>query len=132
MVFVINDVLLVHLPSLQSLDLGGNYHGTAWPFTTTIVPLTYIRLSLPNIGILVKLMSTPPLPNTLRQLHIEVGNDTYDSSSEDVIHDLSVSMVNLHTFTLIQSFLSKLTIEWKHVEMLTSSTSQSRPYCQHE
>ena len=132
MVFVINDVLLVHLPSLQSLDLGGNYHGTAWPFTTTIVPLTYIRLSLPNIGILVKLMSTPPLPNTLRQLHIEVGNDTYDSSSEDVIHDLSVSMVNLHTFTLIESFLSKLTIEWKHVEMLTSSTSQSRPYCQHE
>ena len=121
MMLLINEVLLIQLPALRSLDLGVKYHETGWPFTGAIVPLTYIRVSLPNVGILVKLMSTSPLSNTLRHLHIQAGSDVYDSSGNNPIHTVSVSMVNLHTFTLVQTYLSQLTIEWQHVEMLTSS-----------
>ena len=121
MVPVMNDILLVQLPALRSLDLGVNYHRTGWPFTTTIVPLNYIRLHLQNIETLVELMSTPPLSNTLRQLHIEIGNDMLDLSSHALISTLLIEMINLHTFTLVQTFFSALTVEWKNFESLTSS-----------
>ena len=118
---LIDQVLLFQLPALRSLDLGVNYYGTGWPFTTVMVPLTYIRVSLPYIGILVKLLSTSPLSDTLRHLHVQAGNDQFDFSRYDLISTVPPPMVNLHTFTLVQTFFSMLTIEWKHVEMLTSS-----------
>lgn len=118
---IMHDVLLVQLPALRSLDLGGNYHATAWRLTTTRAPLTYLRVHLPNEETLVKLMSTSPLCNTLRQLHIEMGNDEFNSSSNAFISTLLIEMINLHTFTLVQNFFSILTVEWKNVELLTSS-----------
>ena len=121
MVLIMNDILLVQLPALRCLDLGVNYHRTGWPFTTMIVPLTYIRLHLQDTETLVELMSTPPLSNTLRQLHIEMGNDRFDLSSHALISTLSIGMINLHTFTLVQKCFSVLTVEWTNVELLTSS-----------
>ncbi|CAF3363864.1 unnamed protein product [Rotaria sp. Silwood2] len=66
MVTLIDNIILFHLPALRSLDLGMDYYGTCWSITTAIVPLTYLRLTLPCMDTLVLLMSTQPLPNTLR------------------------------------------------------------------
>jgi hypothetical protein len=111
------DEVLVHLPALRSLDLGMNYYGTRWPITTAIASLTYLRISLPSIDILVHLMSTPPLFKTLRQLHICIS---YNHSPKPTAN-LSIPMFNLHTFTLVQTFFSMYTIEWTLFETLTSS-----------
>ena len=108
---LIENVVLDRLPALRSLDGGMNYFGTCWPFTHAIVPLTYIRLYLPNINTLVRLMSTPSLSDTLRQLHIQTNNCVDRSSSPPSISALSIEMVNLHTFTLVQSFFYQFIIE---------------------
>lgn len=121
MVMLINNILFVHLPALRSLDLGVGYYGTYWPFTTAIVPLTYLRLHLPSMQSLVKLMSTPPLSNTLRHLHVEIGNSYWNRSSRDLVPTVSIQMANLHTFTLVQTFFCTRTMEWTLFEWLTSS-----------
>lgn len=118
---LIDNVVLGRLPALRSLDGGMNYFQTCWPFTHAIVPLTYIRLYLPNINSLVRLMSTPPLCETLRQLHIQTNNCVYPLSPPPSISALSIEMVNLQTFTLVQSFFYQFIIEWTHFELLTSS-----------
>ena len=97
------------------------FYGTSWLITTEIVPLTYLRLVLPNIRSLVRLMSTPPLANTLRQLHVKIGDSMLDSSYRLSTPNLMIRMVNLHTFTLVQTFFSRLTIEWEDFDILTSS-----------
>ncbi len=117
---LINNVLLIRLPALRSLDLGIEYYGTSWPITTAIVPLTYLRLFLPRMNSLLRLLSTPPLSDTLKQLHVKVGNSHFDTHSPVLKSDLSIQMVNLHTFTLVQGFFSALTIEWTVFEILTS------------
>ncbi|CAF4201985.1 unnamed protein product [Rotaria sp. Silwood2] len=121
MVQLINNILLFQLPALRSLDLGMEYYGTRWPITTAIVPLTYLRLGLPTIDILVHLISTPSLSNTLRQLHVKVRNSIFNTQTPISTTNLSIRMVNLHTFTLFQKFFSELTIEWTVFETLTSS-----------
>ena len=118
---LIKNTLLIDLPALRHLDLGMNYGGGDWPSTTMIVPLVYMRLVLQNLEILVKLMSTSPLSDTLRQLHVQVHHCIYSSSFPASISALSVEMINLHTLTLIQYFFSKFSIEWTHFELLTSS-----------
>ena len=121
MVKLINHILLIYLPALRSLDLGMEYHGTNWPLTTAIIPLTYLRLILPNMDSLVRLLSTPPLSSTLKQLHVGMGENTSNIHSIPK-SDLSIQMINLHTFTLAQKFFYASTIEWKIFEILTSST----------
>ncbi|CAF2944820.1 unnamed protein product [Rotaria sp. Silwood2] len=121
MLTLINNFLFIHLPSLRSLDLGMDYYITRWPMTGRIVPLNYLRLSLPNINVLIRLMSTSPLNETLRELHIKIGNSLFNGRSRVPIPDLSVKMINLRRFTLVQTFFSMLTIEWKIFDMLTSS-----------
>lgn len=118
---LIKNILLIHLPALRHLDLGMNYGGGDWPSSTAIVPLIYMRLVLQNIEVLVRLMSTSPLSDTLRQLHVQVHHCIYSSSFPASISTLSIEMVNLHTFTLIQNFFSKFSIDWTHFELLTSS-----------
>ncbi len=114
---LIRNFALVHLPALRALDLGMNYHRTGWPIISTTVPLTYLRLCLSGIDILLRLMTTTPLSNTLRQLHIRlIYNDSHKSTP-----NLSISMVKLHTFSLIEVLSSMITIEWAVFEMLTSS-----------
>ena len=36
-----------------------------------------------------------------------------------------MEMVNLHTFTLVQTFFSRFSIDWAHFELLTSSKVMS-------
>ena len=117
----IKNILLIQLPALRHLDLGMNYRGGDWPSITAVVPLIYMRLVLQNIEILVKLMSTSPLSNTLRHLHVQVHHCLYSSSFPASISALSIEMVHLHTFTLIQTFFSRFSIDWAHLELLTSS-----------
>jgi hypothetical protein len=112
---------LIHLSGLRSLDLGMIYYMICWDITTEIVPLTYLRLALPNIDSLVRLISTRPLSDTLRQLHVQVGNSICNTHSSVSLSNLSIQMVNLHTFTLVQTFFSMLRIEWTVFEVLTSS-----------
>ena len=118
---LMKNLLRIHLPALRSFDLGINYYGTSWPFLTEVVPLTYLRVGVPSIDALVRLMSTPPLFQTLRQLHVKVGNSSFNICSVLSASDLSIEMINLHTFTLVQKFFSMLTIEWTVFEKLTSS-----------
>ncbi|CAF4007563.1 unnamed protein product, partial [Rotaria sp. Silwood1] len=73
------------------------------------------------MDMLVSLMSTPPLSTTLHQLHVKVGNSDFNTRSPIPTSPLSIRMVSLHTFTLVQTFFSMLTIEWVFFEMLTSS-----------
>ncbi|CAF4136264.1 unnamed protein product [Rotaria magnacalcarata] len=114
---LIEEILFTRLPALQSLDLGMNNYGTCWPFTTTVVPLTYLRIDLPCIDTLVRFISTPPLCDTLRQLHVHLGNANFAIST----FNLSIQMIHLHTFTFAQTFFSELTTKWSIFEMLTSS-----------
>jgi hypothetical protein len=105
------------MPALQSLDFGMNNYGTCWPFTTAVVPLTYLRIDLPCMDALIRLISTPPLCDTLRQLHVHVDN----AKSVISTFNLSIQMIHLHTFTFVQTFFSELTTKWRIFEMLTSS-----------
>ncbi|CAF4631235.1 unnamed protein product, partial [Rotaria sp. Silwood2] len=114
---LIKNIFFIRLPALRSLDLGMNYYGTCWPITTAVVPLTYLRLDFPCMDTLLRLISTTPLSDTLHQLHVKIG----DSRSPVSISNLSIRMINLRTFTLVQAFFSMLTIEWTIFEILTSS-----------
>ncbi|CAF4056777.1 unnamed protein product, partial [Rotaria sordida] len=114
---LIATILLTRLPALRSLDLGMNYYGTNWPINTAVTPLTYLRLDLPCMDTLLRLISTTPLSDTLRQLHVKIGH----SRSPVSISNLSIRMNSLHTFSFVQTFFSTLTIEWTIFEMLTSS-----------
>ena len=116
-----NNVLLIHLPALRSLDLGMDYYGTSWSISNAIVPLTYLRVYLGSMDTLLHLMSTQPLSKTLRQLHIQINNIRTYNHRRVLLSDVSMRMINLHTFTLMQKFFSMLRIEWTAVEMLTSS-----------
>ncbi|CAF4614776.1 unnamed protein product, partial [Rotaria sp. Silwood2] len=72
---LIENILFIRLPALRSLDLGMNNYGTCWPITTAVVPLTYLRIDLPRMDTLISLISTPPLCDTLRQLHVHIVNN---------------------------------------------------------
>ncbi|CAF4166576.1 unnamed protein product, partial [Rotaria magnacalcarata] len=122
MVVLINNLLRIQLPALQSLDLGMNYCGTTWPITTAVAPLTYLRLSLSNMDNVLCLTSTEPLSNTLRHLHITIGESSFNTHCPVSMYNLSIRMINLHTFSLVQTFFSMLTIEWAVFEILTSSS----------
>jgi hypothetical protein len=118
---LIKNILLTNLPVLRSLDLGMNYHVTDWPITTAVVPLTYLRVALPSMDILIHLISTSPLSQTLRKLHVKIGTSDINTRSSISTSHLSIRMINLHTFTLVQTFFSVLKIEWTSFEMLTTS-----------
>ncbi|CAF4986197.1 unnamed protein product [Rotaria sp. Silwood1] len=117
---LIENFIFIHLPALRSLDVGMNYYGTRWFFTTAIVSLTYLRIVVSTMDMLVRLMSTTPLSTTLHQLHVKVGNSNFNTRLP-LPTSLSIRMVSLHIFTLVQTFFSMLTIEWVFFEMLTSS-----------
>lgn len=118
---LLNRIILVHLPELRSLDMGMDYSCICWDITTATVPLTYLRLDLLCLDTLICVMSTPPLCHSLRQLYVKLGPSHSNSCSAKLTSNKCIQMVNLHTFTLVQNFFSKLTIEWADFEILTSS-----------
>ncbi|CAF1447289.1 unnamed protein product [Rotaria sp. Silwood1] len=70
---------------------------------------------------LLRLISTEPLSNTLRQLHITIGDSYSNAHCPVSMYNLSIRMINLHTFSLVQTFFSMLTIERTDFDILTSS-----------
>ncbi|CAF5111626.1 unnamed protein product [Rotaria sp. Silwood1] len=117
---LMHNILLIHFPALRSLDFGLNCYWMNWPITVH-VPLTYLRLLLPSMDDLVRIMSTQKLSYSLCQLHVRIGNGDYRKYCTTSIFHSLIPMVNLHTFTFFQHFFSWLRIEWTFIEMLTSS-----------
>ncbi|CAF4302409.1 unnamed protein product [Rotaria sp. Silwood2] len=60
-----------------------NNYGTCWPITTAVVPLTYLRIDLPCMDTLIRLISALPLYDTLRQLHVHVDGDELEAIFTD-------------------------------------------------
>jgi len=115
--------VLPHLNALRSLDLGQDTGVglTNWYITTIQCPLNYLRVSLEHIPHLCHIMSRETLSTTLEQLHITMRNQ-HQRSKNSLPKGLVLSkMVNLHTFTLVQSiFYRSSRIEWSTIESLTA------------
>ncbi|CAF5018562.1 unnamed protein product [Rotaria sp. Silwood1] len=114
--------VLPHLSALRSLDLGQDIGLglTNWYITTIQSPLNYLRVSMQDIPHLCHVISRETLSTTLEQLHVTMR-------SLHVIRENSLpkglvlsKMINLHTFTLVQSIFSYNRIEWSTIESLTA------------
>ena len=118
---LVEDVL-PHLTSLRFLDLGQDtgFGLTNLQITTTPTRLTYLRVSLTDVAHLYHLMSNKTLSTTLEQLHVTLRS--MDPLCEKLLpEDLELPpMINLHTFTLIQTILSDNRIEWSTIESITA------------
>ena len=118
---LVEDVL-PHLTSLRFLDLGQDtgFGLTNLQITTTPTRLTYVRISLGDVAHLYHLMSNKTLSTTLEQLHVTLRSK--DPLCEKLLpEDLELPpMINLHTFTLIQTILSDNRIEWSTIESITT------------
>ena len=118
---LVKDVL-PHLTSIRLLDLGQDTgNGLISPELTMIHNrLTYLRVSLQDIAHLYHVMSSKTLPTTLKQFHATMRhkNPMCDRLlPEDLILP---PMINLHTFTLVQTILSYNRYEWSTFEYITA------------
>ncbi|CAF4516839.1 unnamed protein product [Rotaria socialis] len=102
---LVQNILLLHLSALRSLDLGTNNYNRMlfWRITSISVPLTYIRIVL----------------NT--QLHVKLSDCYWDFEFPLPTPNVLPRMNQLHTFTFAKSFQWKLNAEWTFVEILTSA-----------
>ncbi|CAF1415402.1 unnamed protein product [Rotaria sp. Silwood1] len=114
--------VLPHLSALRSLDLGQDIGLglTNWYITTIQSPINYLRVSMQDIPHLCHVISRETLSTTLEQFHVTMR-------SLHVIRENSLpkglvlsKMINLHTFTLVQSIFSYNRIEWSTIESLTA------------
>ncbi|CAF4286715.1 unnamed protein product [Rotaria sp. Silwood2] len=115
--------VLPHLSALQSLDLGQDvgFGLTNWYITTIQSSLNYLRVSMEDIPHLCHVMSRETRSTTLEQLHVTMRS-LHARSKNSLPKGLVLSkMINLHTFTLVQSIFSYNRIEWSTIESLTAS-----------
>lgn len=116
--------VLPHLTSLRSLDLGQDtgFGLTNWKITTVLSRLTYLRASLSDVAHLYHVMSNKALATTLEQLHVTMRNMDWGWGYRGFLpEDLELPpMLNLHTFTLVQTILSNNRINWSTIESLTA------------
>ena len=114
--------VLPHLVSLRSLDLGQDTGMGLASSKVTMVHsrLTYLRISLQDVAHLYHIMSSKTLSTTLEQFHVTLR--CVDPECEKFLpDDLELpSMLNLHTFTLVQTILSDNRIDWSTIESLTA------------
>lgn len=101
--------------------MGTDYSYPRWRRTATIVPLTYLRIHLLSLDSLIRVMSTPPLCHTLRQLHVLLGASGSETCFGKLTSKICIQMIHLHTFTFLQKCISSITIEWTDFEVLISS-----------
>ncbi|CAF2749440.1 unnamed protein product [Rotaria sp. Silwood2] len=114
--------VLPHLSALRSLDLGQDIGLglTNWYITTIQSPLNYLRVSMNDIPHLCHVISRETLSTTLEQLHVTMRN-AHVGRENSLPNGLVLSkMINLHTFTLVQSIFSYDRIEWSTIESLTA------------
>jgi hypothetical protein len=114
--------VLPYLRVLRSLDFGQDTGlGLAnWHITTIQSPLNYLRVSMSDIPHLCHVMSTEALSTTLQQLHVTMRS--LGTGRENILPKELVlpEMINLHTFTLVQSIFSENRIEWLIIESFTA------------
>ncbi|CAF1028777.1 unnamed protein product [Adineta steineri] len=115
--------ILPHLNALRSLDLGqGIDLGLPlWHVTTIECSLNYLRIPLQHIKQLCQVMSLEKLSTTLEELH--VGMRSLDAGAHNDLPDELVlsKMINLHSFSLVQSIFTDNRIEWSTIEILTTA-----------
>jgi hypothetical protein len=113
--------VLPHLIMIRSLDLGQDtgLGLTRWHITTIQSPLNYLCLPMQSITRLCHVMSTESLSTTLEQLHVTMRSEhvtRYQTLPKELVLP---KMINLHTFTLVQSIFSTNRIYWSPIESLT-------------
>ena len=111
------------MTSLRSLDLGQDTGiGLVSPHITMIHNrLTYLRVSLQDAADLYHVMSSATLSTTLEQLHVTMR--AIEFLREKILPKglkLPV-MMNVQTFTLVQTIFSINRIEWSTIESFTAS-----------
>ncbi len=113
--------VLPHLSSLRSLNLGEDtgLGLTNWHIDTIKSPLKYLRVSLEGISHLCDLMSTETLSTTLEQLHVTMRS-AYPRKNILPKELMLRKMINLHTFSFVQSIFSNNRIAWSAIESLTT------------
>jgi hypothetical protein len=118
---LVENVLLRHLPALQWLDIGANrqFSMRCWHIVSIPMSLSYLRLTLSDVNHVLLVMSTRPLPDTLRELHVTM--EDYDVHDDEILKNIvrSPPMIHLRNFTLVKPFFSTLSINWKTVESIT-------------
>jgi hypothetical protein len=116
--------VLPHLSALRSLDLGQDtgFGLTTWNIPTIQSPLNYLRVSLAYIPQLCDVISRDTLSTTLEQLHVTLRSSHMDKENSIPKELVLSKMINLHTFTLVQSIFTYIDnrIEWSTIESLTA------------
>jgi hypothetical protein len=119
---IVQNFFLRHLPALRLFDLGINPETgfiKKWYITSILPSLTYLRLPLRLVCDLWRVISTRPLSNTLRQLHITITDHPWNTEHSLPEEFPRPRMTLLRTFTFAQAFFSESKIEWATIEMLT-------------
>lgn len=117
----VENIIFRHLHSLRSLDFGPNdFNGIlSWHITHTCTRLTFLRVSLWWPFDVVRLMSTSPLPETLKYLHISVSDIVRGNLPRLPNRQQLAPMKQLRSFTFFKSFLWKFDNELAFIELLT-------------
>lgn len=116
--------VLPHLNVLRSLDCGQDtgFGLVHWNITRIECPLQYLRVPINDISQLTDLISRERLSTTLEEFHVTMRNDHVIKDKNNYPKGIFLpSMMNLHTFTLVQSIFSECRIAWSTIELLTSS-----------
>ncbi|UJR34896.1 hypothetical protein I4U23_027674 [Adineta vaga] len=114
--------ILPHLNVLRSLDfgLGIDTGFPLWHVTTIECPLNYLRMPLQDIKQLCQLMSLEKPSITLKELHVAMRY-LCPGGWNDLPYGLALSkMINLHSFSLVQSIFTENRIAWSTIEFLTA------------
>jgi hypothetical protein len=93
----------------------------AWHLTNISTPLTFLRIVLNSPYDVIRLILTPPLSKTLKHLHITLTDIRCAFDFRLPTKDQLIPMTQLHTFTLVKSFLWKLKNELAFIDILTSA-----------
>ena len=117
------NILLRQLTALRSLDFGAekDQYIIGWHIRVVQTPLTYLRITLAKVPVLLNLMSTRPLCNTLHQLHVTIRDMCINHTLLFNLKGISFCMTHLHTFTFIKPLYQQFFDEWDFLEELTSS-----------
>ena len=121
-------MFLPYLNALHSLDCGQDtgFGLVNWYVTRVQCPLKYLRVPINDISQLVHLISRETLSTTLEQLYVTMRNDHMRRDNSLPTGLALPSMINLHTFTLVQSIFAISRIQWSVIELLTTPNVMPR------
>ena len=116
-----------HRNALRSLDCGQNteFGLIDWYITKVQCPFKYLRVPINDLSQLTNLISREILSTTLEQLHVTMRNDDVRGENSLPTQLILPSMINLHTFTLVQSIFDNSRVECSTIESITASNVMS-------